>query len=47
VIGPSHRPLPESAQPSQQTDIHASGGILIRSPSKYAAADPRLRPRSH
>jgi hypothetical protein len=32
---------------SQETNIHAPGGIRIRSPSKQAAADPRLRPRGH
>ena len=29
------------------TDIHAKGGIRTRNPSKWAAADPRLRPRGH
>jgi hypothetical protein len=28
---------------SQQTDIHAPGGIRIRNPSKHAAADQRRR----
>ena len=32
---------------SQETDIHASGGIRTRNPSKQAAADPRLRLRGH
>jgi hypothetical protein len=32
---------------SQQTDVHAPGGIQTRNPSKRAAADPRLRPRGH
>jgi hypothetical protein len=31
----------------KRQDIHAPGGIRIRSPSKRAAVDPRLRPRSH
>ena len=41
VISPPQRPLPEHTQHSQETDVHASGGIRIRNPSK-----PRLRPRS-
>jgi hypothetical protein len=28
-------------------DIHATGGIRTRNPSKRAVADPRLRPRGH
>jgi hypothetical protein len=32
---------------SQQTDIHAPGGIRTRNPSKRAAADLRLRPRGN
>jgi len=47
VIGPSQRPLPDNTQYSRQTDIHASGGIWTRYPSKGAATDPRLGPRSH
>ena len=31
------------SQHSQKTDIHALGGIGNRNPSKWAAADPRLR----
>ena len=34
-------------QHSQQTDIHAPGGIRTHSLSRRAAADPRLRPRGH
>jgi hypothetical protein len=34
-------------QHSQETDIHALGGIRTCNPSKRAAADPRLRPRGH
>ena len=44
MIGPSQRTLPDS---TQQTDIHADGGIRMRSPSKWAVADPRLRTRGH
>ena len=32
---------------TQETDIHAPGGIRTHDPSKRAAADPRLRPRGH
>jgi hypothetical protein len=39
------RPLPDNTQHSQQTDIHALGGIRAHNPSKRAAVDPRLRPR--
>ena len=45
VISPSHRPLPANTQHSQQTNIHAPGGIRTHNPSKREAADPRLRPR--
>jgi hypothetical protein len=34
-------------QHSQQTDIHATGGIQTHNPSKRAAVDPRLRPHGH
>ena len=47
VISPTQRPLPDNTQHSQQTNIHASGGIRTHNPSKRAAADPRLRPRGH
>jgi len=30
-----------------ETDFHATGGIRTRNPSKWAAADSCLRPRSH
>ena len=46
-IGPPHRPLPDKSQHSQQTDIHAHGGIRSRNPIKPAAAEPGLKPRSH
>ena len=36
-----------TAQQSQETFIHAPGGIRTRNPSKRAAADPRLRPGGH
>jgi hypothetical protein len=44
MISPTQRPLSDNTEHSQQTDIHASGGIRIPNPSKRAAADPRLRP---
>ena len=42
-----HRPLPDNTQHSQQTNIHAAGGIPTHNPSRRAATDPRLRPRCH
>ena len=30
-----------------ETDIHATGGVRNRNPSKGEAADPRIRPRGH
>jgi hypothetical protein len=44
---PTQRPLPDNTHHSQQTDIHASGGIRTRNPRKRTAADPWLRPCSH
>jgi len=42
------RPLPDKIQHSQNTGIHAPGGIRTRNPSKRAAAaNPCLRPRGH
>ena len=38
------RPLPDNAQHSQEPYIHAAGGIRTHNPSKWAAADPGLRP---
>jgi len=37
--------LPDNTQHSQETDLHAPGGIRIRYPSKRTAADPGLRSR--
>ena len=39
--------LPDNTQHSQQTDIHATGRIRTRNPSKRAAAEPHLRPLGH
>ena len=38
---------PHNTQHSQQTDIHAPGGIRIPNPSKRAATDPRLISHCH
>jgi len=42
VISSSQRPLPDNTQHSQQTNIHASGGIRTHNRSRRAAADLRL-----
>jgi hypothetical protein len=47
VISLSQRPLPDNTQQSQQTVIHALGGIRTHKLSTRAAADPRLRPRGY
>ena len=47
VISSSHRPLPDNTQHSQQTNIHAPGGIRTHNLSRRAAADLRLRPSGH
>ena len=39
--------LPDNIQQSHQTDIHATGGIRTRNPSKREAADPCLRMQGH
>ena len=44
VISSSQRPLPDNTQHSQQTNIHATGGIRTHDLSRRAAADLRLRP---
>jgi len=45
VISSSQRLLPDNTQQSQQTDIHALGGIRTHNLSRRAAVDLRLRPR--
>jgi hypothetical protein len=45
VNSPSQRPLPDKTLHSQQTDIHASGGIRTQNLSRRAAADLRLTAR--
>ena len=47
VISSSQRPLPDNTQHSQQTNIHAPGGIRTHNLSRRAAADLRLIPRGH
>ena len=47
VIRSTHRPLPDNTQHSQQTDIHAAGGIRTCNPSERTAAELRLRPCGH
>ena len=47
MISSSQRPLSDNTQQSQQTDIHAAGGIRTHNLSRRAAADLRLRPRCH
>jgi len=47
VISSSQRPLPDNTQRSQQTDIHASGGIRTHNLSRRAAADLCPRPCGH
>ena len=46
-ISPSQRPLPVNTQHSQQTDIHAAGGIRTHNFRRRTVADLRLRPRGH
>jgi hypothetical protein len=43
VTRPTQRPQPGKSQHSQETDIHASGGIRTHNPSKRAATNPRLK----
>jgi len=45
VTSSSQRPVPDNTQHSQQTDIHAPGGIRAHNLSRRAAVDLRLRPR--
>jgi hypothetical protein len=45
VITSSQRPLPDNTSHSQQTNIHAPGGIQTHDLIRRAAADLRHRPR--
>ena len=47
MISPSQRSQPDNTHPSQQTDIHASGGIRTHNLSTQSATESRLRPRGH
>jgi len=47
MISPTQRILPDNTQHSQESDIHAPGGIRTHNPRRRAAAHPRLRPSSH
>jgi hypothetical protein len=47
VVSSSQRPLPDNTQHTQQTNIHAPGGIRIHDRSRRVAADLRLKPRGH
>ena len=47
MISPSQRPLPYNTQHSQQTNIHALGGIRTHNLSRRATKNLRLRPRGH
>ena len=47
VISSLQRPLPDNTQHSQQTNIHALGGIRTHDLSRRAAAGLRLRPHGH
>ena len=47
VISSSQRPLLDNTQHSQQTNIHARGGIRTHDVSRRATADLRLRPLGH
>jgi hypothetical protein len=47
VISSPQTPVPDNTQHSQQTNIHAPGGIQTHDLSRRAAADICLRPRGH
>ena len=47
MISPSQRPLPDNTQHSQQTNIHAPGGIRTHDRNRRAAVDLSLRPRGY
>jgi len=43
-ISPTHRPISENTQHSQETGIHDPGGIQMSNLSKRTAAELHLRP---
>jgi hypothetical protein len=45
MTSPTQRPLPDNTQHSQETDIHAPGGIRTHNPSKRTAEDPGVGPQ--
>ena len=47
VMSSRQRALPDHKQHSQQTGIHAPGGIRTYDPNRQVATDPRLRLRGH
>ena len=49
IFWKSDRPFPDTStwHKTHETDIHASGGIRTRNPSKWSAVNPRPRPRGH
>ena len=47
VISPTRRPLSDNTQNSQQTHLHASGGIRTHNLSRRLVVDLRLRPCDH
>ena len=47
VINPSQKPLPDNTQHSQQTNIHAPGGIRTHDLSRRAAENLCFRPHDH
>ena len=47
MISSSQRLLPDNTQHSQQTNIHAPGGIRNQDRIRRAAVDLRLRPRGY
>ena len=47
MISSSQRPQPDNTQHSQQTNIHAPGGIRSHDLSRRTAADLRVRPRGY
>jgi hypothetical protein len=47
VINSSQGPLPDRTQYSQETNIHAHGGIRTHNLGKRAAADPHVIPRDY
>ena len=47
VSCPSQRAIPNKTQQTQETDIHATGGIRTRNSSNQAAVSPRLSPRGY